>query len=78
MKKKNKIIAAITILWAVLSALNESGLLDVMPIDNETIAKWIKWGVAIVVVVVNAVSYRGVNGGFPAPADQPNPDHEEH
>ena len=58
MKKRNIITLILTSLWAVLAGLNESGLLDVMPIENEKIAAFIKWVVAVIVVIVNAVMFK--------------------
>lgn len=58
MKKRNIITVILTALWAILSGLNESGLLDVMPIENEKLAQFIKWIVAVIVVVVNAVMFQ--------------------
>lgn len=64
---KNKAIILVTSIWAVLSALNESGVLDLLPFEDENISKWIKWIVATIVVIVNAVyfkpNFKSIGGG---------------
>lgn len=48
----NKLTLTLTSLWAVLAALNEAGVLDIIPLEGEA-AKWFKWAVAVVVVIAN-------------------------
>lgn len=71
---KNKLILGATTIWAVLAALNEAGVLDVIPLSGEA-ARWFKWFVAVLVVYVNyrakPVSIAG-GGDDDDPVD-PNP-----
>lgn len=72
--KKNTLVLIVTSLWAVLSALNESGLMDLLPFDNESLNKWMKWVVAFIVVVVNAIYFNPKNrtgGTIPPDDDEP-------
>lgn len=68
---EKKIVLGLTGLWAILSALNESGLLDILPFENEDLAKWVKWAVATMVVVLNAIPFTKKKsiggGGIPKP-----------
>jgi len=57
MKTKNKIVLLLTSLWGILAALQEAGVFDLMPFDEE-INKWVKWIVAVLVVVANATSFQ--------------------
>lgn len=56
-KLKDNIALILTAVWGLLAALNEAGVFDLMPFDEET-NKWVKWVVAVVVVIINARSYR--------------------
>lgn len=63
---KNKIMVFITSLWFVLSFVNESGILDIIPIENEDFSKWVKWGVAFIIMIANAIIYipkKSIGGG---------------
>lgn len=57
MRKQNLFIVLVNAFWLVLSGLNESGLLDILPFEDESLNKWIKWIVAFVVMFVNAVFF---------------------
>ena len=50
---KTKLTLILTAIWAVLAGLNESGLIDALPIANEQIKDWVKWIVAVGVVIAN-------------------------
>lgn len=56
-KLKDNIAIILTAVWGLLAALNEAGVFDLMPFDEEA-NKWVKWVVAVVVVIINARSYR--------------------
>ena len=50
---KTKLILALTTIWAIIAALNEAGLIDAIPIEDEQIRAWIKWITAVAVVLAN-------------------------
>lgn len=54
---KNKLVLSGTVLWAILAALNEGGIIDIIPIENEKTVNWIKFIIAFLVIVGNAVYY---------------------
>ena len=54
---KDNIAIVITAIWGLMAALQEAGVFDLMPFSEET-NKWVKWVIAVVVVVINARSYR--------------------
>lgn len=56
-KLKDNLALILTAVWGLLAALTEAGIFDLMPFDEET-NKWVKWAVAVVVVLINARSYR--------------------
>ena len=51
---KQKAILFITFIWALVVSIHESGLIDLMPIENEKTANWIKVIVLFAVLVANA------------------------
>lgn len=53
---KKKLMLSITAIWLLLSGLHESGLLDILPFDDENLNKWVKWLVAFIVVAGNVFS----------------------
>ena len=59
MKTRDYIVAGATGIWAILVAINESGVLDIMPIEDEKVTGWIKFTVAIFVIAANALAYKG-------------------
>lgn len=56
-KTKNKIMLTITAVWALLVAINEAGLVELMPLENEKLSDWIKFGVAFLITIGNMNIY---------------------
>lgn len=71
---KNKMIMAVNTIWVVLTALNESGILELLPFENEKISGWIKWIIAFVLIIANAAYFQKNTSKTTV---QPNPEHEE-
>lgn len=66
-------IMAVNTIWAILTALNESGVLDLLPFDDEKLSGWIKWIIAVILIIANAAYFQNKSKFI----DQPNPEHEE-
>ena len=64
---KNKIVLWLTGLWAALVAINEAGLFEIIPIDNEKIVGWIKFGISAGVIFLNAKYYNKTVNPDPKP-----------
>lgn len=52
-----KITLFINGIWAVLTALHESGTIDIIPFE-ENIGKWVKWIVAVAIISINALYFQ--------------------
>ncbi len=52
---KTKLIITASTLWVILAALNEAGLIDAIPIENENLKDWVKWIVAVILVIANMI-----------------------
>ena len=78
---RNTIVMIVNTFWVILTALNESGVLDLIPLQNEVISAWIKWIVAFVLIISNAVYFNTSKelttrdsvggGGIPKPKQKP-------
>lgn len=64
---KNKIVLSITGLWMFLATLQETGVLDLLPFQNENTNTWIKFIVAVLVALLNAKYFEPNRTGNPDP-----------
>jgi hypothetical protein len=49
---KTKAIVILAALWMLISGLDNAGLFDAIPIENENVKDWIKWAIAAIGIFV--------------------------